>query len=61
MGMKTLIVDDEFNVRYVIRQLGQWESNGITELLEARNGVEAKISYRRRNQRLFLLMSKCLV
>lgn len=42
MGMKTLIVDDEFNVRYVIRQLGQWESNGITELLEARNGVEAK-------------------
>lgn len=42
MGMKALIVDDELNVRYVIRQLGQWEINGITGLLEARNGEEAK-------------------
>ncbi|WP_261380730.1 response regulator [Neobacillus bataviensis] len=42
IGMKALIVDDEYNVRYVIRQLGQWEKNGITDLLEARNGEEAK-------------------
>ncbi|MFC0273262.1 response regulator [Metabacillus herbersteinensis] len=40
--MKTLIVDDEFNVRDVIRHLGQWEKYGITDILEARNGEEAK-------------------
>lgn len=40
--MKALIVDDEFNVRDVIRHLGQWEQYGITQLLEASNGDEAK-------------------
>ncbi|MGP1910531.1 response regulator transcription factor [Metabacillus sp. JX24] len=40
--MKALIVDDEFNVRDVIRHLGEWEKHGITELLEAGNGKEAK-------------------
>ncbi|PHD76710.1 DNA-binding response regulator [Bacillus sp. AFS043905] len=40
--MKALIVDDEFNVRDVIRHLGQWETHGITILLEAKNGHEAK-------------------
>lgn len=40
--MKALIVDDEFNVRDVIRHLGQWEQHGITKLLEASNGKEAK-------------------
>lgn len=40
--MKALIADDEYNVRYVIRQLGQWKKYGITGLLEAGNGDEAK-------------------
>lgn len=40
--VKALIVDDEFNVRDVIRHLGQWETHGITKLLEAKNGHEAK-------------------
>ncbi|MFY0760885.1 response regulator [Metabacillus dongyingensis] len=40
--MKALIVDDEFNVRDVLRHLGQWEQYGITKLLEASNGNEAK-------------------
>ncbi|WP_169086718.1 helix-turn-helix domain-containing protein [Paenibacillus sp. PL91] len=40
--MKALIVDDESNVRKIIRFLGQWEEHGITEVLEAKNGVEAK-------------------
>ncbi|MEF2093250.1 response regulator [Bacillus sp. CFBP9009] len=40
--MKALIVDDEFNVRDVIRHLGQWEKYGITQLLEASNGDDAK-------------------
>ncbi|MCR6097525.1 response regulator [Salipaludibacillus agaradhaerens] len=40
--MKVLLVDDEFNVREVIRSLGQWQDYGITEVLEASNGKEAK-------------------
>lgn len=40
--MKVLIADDEFNVRDVIRHVGQWEANGVTQLLEAKNGDEAK-------------------
>ncbi|WP_132005014.1 response regulator transcription factor [Mesobacillus foraminis] len=40
--MKALIIDDEFNVRYVIRELGQWKKYGITDLFEASNGEEAK-------------------
>ncbi len=40
--MKALIIDDEFNVRYVIRQLGEWKKFGISTLLEATNGNEAK-------------------
>jgi two-component system response regulator YesN len=40
--VKALIVDDEFNVRDVLRHLGQWEQYGITKLLEASNGKEAK-------------------
>ncbi|WP_341357392.1 response regulator [Rossellomorea sp. y25] len=39
--MKALIVDDERNVRNVIRQLGEWERLGITTVLEAANGLEA--------------------
>jgi two-component system, response regulator YesN len=39
--MKALIVDDERNVRNVLRQLGEWNRLGITEILEAANGVEA--------------------
>ncbi|AKO90849.1 response regulator [Priestia filamentosa] len=40
--MKALIIDDEVNVREVIRYLGQWEKYGITDILEASNGEEAK-------------------
>ncbi|MDV2686163.1 response regulator [Alkalihalophilus lindianensis] len=40
--MKALLVDDEFNVRDVIRSLGQWQTYGITTVLEANNGKEAK-------------------
>lgn len=40
--MKALIVDDESNVRKIIRYLGRWKQLGITEVLEARNGMEAK-------------------
>ncbi|MEK3766994.1 helix-turn-helix domain-containing protein [Paenibacillus sp. FSL R5-0887] len=40
--MKALIVDDESNVRKIIRFLGRWEQYGITEVLEARNGLEVK-------------------
>lgn len=47
--MKALIVDDEFNVRYVIRQLGQWDMHGITDILEASNGEEAKGIIEREN------------
>nr|WP_263620868.1 response regulator [Priestia flexa] len=36
-----MIVDDEKNVRKVMRQLGEWESVGINEVLEATNGIEA--------------------
>ncbi|OAB44659.1 helix-turn-helix domain-containing protein [Paenibacillus antarcticus] len=41
--MKALIVDDESNVRKIIRYLGRWEAHGITDVFEARNGVEAKV------------------
>lgn len=47
--MKTLIVDDEFHVRDVIRHLGQWKKYGITDILEARNGDEAKRIIEREN------------
>lgn len=40
--MKALIVDDENNARKIIRFLGQWEKHGITEIYEAKNGLEAK-------------------
>ncbi|MFD1776448.1 response regulator transcription factor [Paenibacillus rhizophilus] len=40
--MKALIVDDEFNVRDVIRYLGQWDQLGVTEIWEADNGEEAQ-------------------
>lgn len=40
--MKVLIADDESNVREVIRHLGEWEKHGISQLLEAANGDEAK-------------------
>ncbi|WP_082235329.1 response regulator transcription factor [Halobacillus massiliensis] len=40
--MKALIVDDEVNVRDVLRYLGQWEKHGITEIFEADNGKEAQ-------------------
>ncbi|WRP07204.1 response regulator [Rossellomorea aquimaris] len=39
--MKALIVDDERNVRNVLRQLGEWERIGITEIFEAANGIQA--------------------
>ncbi|RBW70759.1 response regulator transcription factor [Bacillus taeanensis] len=45
--MKALIVDDEFNVRDVIRSLGQWQNYGITTVLEASNGEEAKALIKR--------------
>ncbi|MDQ6422857.1 helix-turn-helix domain-containing protein [Paenibacillus sp. LHD-117] len=41
--MKALIVDDEINVRKIIRFLGQWEKHGITDVFEAKNGIEAKV------------------
>ncbi|RKL64873.1 DNA-binding response regulator [Salipaludibacillus neizhouensis] len=47
--MKTLIVDDEFHVRDVIRHLGEWEKYGITDILEAWNGEDAKIIIEREN------------
>ncbi|MBQ6447688.1 MULTISPECIES: response regulator [Niallia] len=39
--MKVLIIDDEINVRYVIRYIGEWKKNGITTILEASNGEDA--------------------
>jgi two-component system response regulator YesN len=41
--MKALIVDDETNVRKIIRFMGQWQKHGITDILEAKNGEEAKV------------------
>ncbi|WP_299094056.1 response regulator [uncultured Metabacillus sp.] len=52
--MKVLIVDDEFNVRDVIRQLGQWEKYGITDLFEACNGEEAKRIIMKENPEMIL-------
>ncbi|GGG22408.1 response regulator [Paenibacillus abyssi] len=40
--MRILLVDDEANVRDVIRYFGQWEQLGIEEISEAANGEEAK-------------------
>jgi len=40
--MKAIIIDDEKHVRDVLRMLAQWESFGIDEVLEARDGEEAK-------------------
>ncbi|CDQ21276.1 two-component system, response regulator YesN [Halobacillus karajensis] len=40
--MKVLIVDDEINVLEVVRFLGEWDKYGITEILEAGEGEEAK-------------------
>ncbi|MBU7594631.1 response regulator [Metabacillus halosaccharovorans] len=40
--MKALMIDDEINVRFVMKQLGEWAKYGITTLLEAANGQEAK-------------------
>ncbi|WP_163528523.1 response regulator [Halobacillus ihumii] len=40
--MKVLIVDDEVNVLEVIRFLGEWEIHGVTKILEASQGEEAK-------------------
>ena len=40
-NLKVLIIDDEINVRYVIRYIGEWKKNGITTILEASNGEEA--------------------
>ncbi|SDH85121.1 response regulator [Alteribacillus bidgolensis] len=40
--MKALIADDEINVREVMRYLGHWQKHGITKILEASNGEEAK-------------------
>lgn len=40
--MKAIIIDDEKHVRDVIRMLAQWERFGIEEVLEARDGQEAK-------------------
>lgn len=39
--MKVLIVDDEQHVREGIKLLGQWDDQGIEEILEAENGEEA--------------------
>lgn len=39
---KVLIVDDELPVREAVKLLGEWETYGVTELLEASNGEEAK-------------------
>ncbi len=40
--MKALMIDDEVNVRFVIKQLGRWKEYGITTLFEAADGHEAK-------------------
>ncbi|AKG37320.1 response regulator [Paenibacillus durus] len=45
--MKALLVDDEFNVRDVIRYLGHWEQLGVTEIWEANNGEEAQTIIKR--------------
>lgn len=39
---KVLIVDDESPVREAVKLLGEWERFGVTTLLEAKNGLEAK-------------------
>ncbi|NMO97231.1 response regulator [Paenibacillus lemnae] len=39
--MRALIVDDESRVRKAIRLLVHWEEHGITEVHEAKNGMEA--------------------
>ncbi|CAI6075674.1 response regulator [Cohnella sp. JJ-181] len=40
--MKAIIIDDEKHVRGVLRLLADWERFGIGEVLEARDGEEAK-------------------
>ncbi|WP_208591091.1 response regulator transcription factor [Gracilibacillus suaedae] len=40
--MKVLIVDDEQNVLDVMKMLGEWDTQGITKILEANRGEEAK-------------------
>jgi len=40
--VKALMIDDEINVRFVMKQLGEWAKYGITTLFEAANGQEAK-------------------
>lgn len=40
---KVLIVDDESPVREAVKLLGEWERFGVTTLLEAKNGLEAKM------------------
>lgn len=40
--MKAIIIDDEKHVRGVLRMLADWERFGIVEVLEARDGEEAK-------------------
>ena len=52
--MKALIVDDETNVRKIIRFLGQWEKHGITDILEARNGEEAKALIERESPEIIM-------
>ncbi|TYR78982.1 response regulator [Priestia megaterium] len=39
--MKVLIVDDEEHVREGIKLLGEWEENGIKEIIEADSGEQA--------------------
>ncbi|WP_173917565.1 response regulator [Halobacillus sp. Marseille-Q1614] len=50
--MKALIVDDEMNVRDVIRYLGQWDKHGITDIYDAGNGQEAKAIIEKENPEL---------
>lgn len=52
--MKALIVDDESNVRKIIRYLGRWEQHGITEVLEAKNGLEAKVLIERESPEIIM-------
>jgi|SRR5690625_2373863 len=47
--MKVLIVDDEKNVLDAIKILGEWETHGVTEILEANCGEEAKTLIEKEN------------
>ncbi|MCM3443001.1 hypothetical protein [Metabacillus halosaccharovorans] len=57
--MKALMIDDEINVRFVMKQLGEWAKYGITTLFEAANGQEAKRIIEKESPEIIFTDKKC--